>query len=206
MSAAPSFFVVVAALAVLSNNFVFTEAVSGSRADVDSELQHGDDSSAFLELLETSKKASKQQEASASNEKFFRFRAPRIRLCPTSGWTCLPWGFCNKRCDGGGQSRTCTRTANCGIETKVEHQTCNNQKCCTPTSWGAWTACSKKCAGGQQTSSRKIPIAKVRGMTVLAKPSETFLYFVKACYSEPDIRLTLWFPRLSNHLDSSLWA
>jgi plastocyanin len=59
---------------------------------------------------------------------------------PTCTSSCGSWSACSASCDGGTQTRTCTRT---DCSTYTQSQTCNTQPCCTPDC----TCASSTCVG-----------------------------------------------------------
>ena len=82
------------------------------------------------------------------------------------GWSDYgAWSACSVECGGGKQTRKrkCNNPApeNGGAECQgvsVETRSCNKQACPVDGGWsdyGAWSACSVECGGGQQTRERK---------------------------------------------------
>jgi hypothetical protein len=79
-----------------------------------------------------------------------------------SGWG--PWSGCSASCGGGTQTRwrsITTHSANNGAACPAlsESQSCNTHGCpvnCQVSDWGAWSACSQPCDGGEQTRHKSI--------------------------------------------------
>merc|ERR1712168_1381343 len=86
--------------------------------------------------------------------------------CPIDGgYTPFsPWVKCSKSCGGGTQirTRTCTNPTpkyggdDCfGLGSPVERRPCETQACARYTKFGPWGECSRSCAGGTQSRSRR---------------------------------------------------
>jgi hypothetical protein len=91
------------------------------------------------------------------------------------------WSVCSKSCAKGMQIRYRKISTNVAFGGKkcpnlTEKQTCSEQACpvdCVVGSWVAWSECSKSCAAGTQTRSRKVTTAAAFGGVGCAELSQS---------------------------------
>jgi hypothetical protein len=94
--------------------------------------------------------------------------APTKAICPVTSWS--KWSACSKKCGGGKRTRSRTITPK-ATSRKVcpkltDTGSCNKSPCpvdCKVNSWGAWSSCSKTCAGGKATRTRSVKQAAKNG-------------------------------------------
>ena len=106
--------------------------------------------------------------------------------CVVSDWG--DWTTCTKSCGGGqeSQSRSIVVTptsggAQCG--TLSQTRSCNNQACpqdCVVSDWGAFSACTVTCGGGEKTRTRTVETATAHGGIACPPLQET-----QSCNAQP---------------------
>jgi len=103
--------------------------------------------------------------------------------CVVEAWGA--WGACSKTCGGGQQERTravkqAAVYGGAACPVLKETKGCNPQTCavdCVMNEWSAYGACSKKCGGGVQKSTRTVKTAMRDG----GKPCPTDLERTQPC-------------------------
>jgi hypothetical protein len=103
-------------------------------------------------------------------------RLCELEQCPEEPVDCVTskltvWSQCTRSCGGGltmAQRKVLVQPANGGMECPAlaVAKVCNSSPCpvdCATTSWGAWTACTASCGGGDQVKYRSVSTSPGHG-------------------------------------------